>query len=285
MEKNTETSGHASMKGLSINKRSVEVMPSDSQKGEGFVVPKSSVLEMPQISHAKRKKSIFMRKNKRKKHSENIGAIIAEQFKSLKIKILHTQNGNLPRTLLVSSVFPSEGKSIVSTNLAITLAQGIREHALLVDCDFRKPDLHRLLGLTPEKGLSDYLSGNADLSEVLLKTHIPKLTLLPVGKRHSNPVDLLASEKMKQLIQELKSRYNDRYIIIDSSPIQLTTEPKFLLKEVEGVILVVKAGKTNRELLARIIQDIEKKKLLGIVLNGLEKSLSNRYYYGYYHYY
>jgi len=235
------------------------------------------------VSQLKPKKWSFIKK--KKKPPVNIDFLVTEQFKTLKTRILHTRNGNPPRTLLVVSALPLEGKSMVAANLAISLAQGIREHVLLVDCDFRKPDLHKLFGLAPEKGLADYLSGNADLPEILLKTDTPKLTLLPVGKKPSNPVDLLSSEKMNHLVQELKTRYNDRYIIFDSTPIQLTSEPTVLLSQVEGVILVVKAGKTNREMVLRIIQDIEKEKLLGIVLNGLEKSLSTSSSYYYYHRY
>lgn len=271
----------AKRESLLINKGLRESIPHDEPGDEG-PIPQTPVVTLPEVSQPKTKKRIFKRKTKG--YLKDTDSLVTEQFKILKTRILHTHNGNPPRTLLIASALPLEGKSMVAANLAISLAQGIREHVLLVDCDFRKPDLHKLFGLAPEKGLADYLSGNADLPEVLLKTDTPKLTLLPVGKKPSNPVDLLASEEMKHLIQELKTRYNDRYIIFDSTPIQLTSEPTVLLSQVEGVILVVKAGKTDREMVLRIIQDIEKEKLLGIVLNGLEKSLSTSYYY-YYRYY
>lgn len=271
----------AKRESLLINKGLRESIPHDEPGDEG-PIPQTPVVTLPEVSQPKTKKRIF--KRKKKGYLKDTDSLVTEQFKILKTRILHTHNGNPPRTLLIASALPLEGKSMVAANLAISLAQGIREHVLLVDCDFRKPYLHKLFGLAPEKGLADYLSGNADLPEVLLKTDTPKLTLLPVGKKPSNPVDLLASEEMKHLIQELKTRYNDRYIIFDSTPIQLTSEPTVLLSQVEGVILVVKAGKTDREMVLRIIQDIEKEKLLGIVLNGLEKSLSTSYYY-YYRYY
>jgi len=281
MENIYDTADNTNEGSLIIHKGLRETISHDEQ-GEKFHVPEAQVMALSKTSERKRKTKIF--KREKKEHIRNIDYLVSEQFKALKIRLFHTQNGNLPRTLLIASALPSEGKSMVATNLAISIAQGVREHVLLVDCDFRKPTLHKLLGMAPEKGLADYLSGNADLSEIFLKTKIPKLTLMSVGEKPSNPVDLLASVKMKHLMEELRDRYEDRYIIFDSSPIQLTTEPMVLLSQVEGVIMVVKAGKTNREILLRIIQDIEKKKLLGVVLNGLEKSLSNSYYYNYYYY-
>ncbi|MGA1825631.1 MAG: polysaccharide biosynthesis tyrosine autokinase [bacterium] len=265
-----------------IQKKTGKTIPYDASNVEGSIFETNMV----KLSHKLRpKRRTWFSRLKKKERLKNKDYLVNEQFKTLKIRILHSHNGNPPRTILIASALANEGKSTVATNLAINIAQGVKEHALLIDCDLKKPDLHNRFGFAPDKGLADYLSGNLELSEILVKTNTPKLTLLPVGKAPSNPVDLIASEKMKQLIRELKNRYEDRYIIFDSSPIQLTAEPTALISEVDGVILVVRAGKTNRDTILRIIQDIEKEKLLGIVLNGLEKSLSTRYYYNYYRYY
>ncbi len=221
---------------------------------------------------------------KKKGYYKDTYALATEQFRILKSKILYVKNGTPPKTILVTSSLPLEGKTTVAVNLAISIAQGVKEHVLLVDCDFRKPEIHKLFNLSPQRGLSDYLLGQVTIPEILLKTKTPKLSVLPSGKQVSNPADLLASERMKELIQELKNRYNDRYIIFDSSPLQLTSETMVLLSQVEGVILVVRAGKTNRNLVLNTIKEIEKEKLLGVVLNGVEKSLTNRYY-SHYKYY
>lgn len=266
---------------LLINKGLGEQIQFKEQRVEEFE-PKGSKVSIQRVSSPKKKRKGLI--NKKKTCLKNMDFIITEQFRALKTKIFYTMNGNAPRTLLITSALPFEGKSMVAANLAITLAQGAREHALLVDCDFRKPCLHKLFGLTPEKGLADYLSGNADILAILSKTDTPKITLLPVGKKPLNPLDLLASAKMKQLVQELKTRYNDRYIIFDSSPIQLASETRFLLSQVDGVILVVQAGKTDRRIVQKIIQDMDKEKLLGVVLNCLPKSISNQQYYYYTHY-
>lgn len=221
---------------------------------------------------------------KKKAYHKDTHALVTEQFRILKSKIFYVKNGTPPKTILVTSTFPMEGKTTVTANLAISIAQGVKEHVLLVDCDFRKPEIHKLFNLSPKKGLTDYLRGNVTIPEILLKTETPKLSILPGGNKVSNPADLLASDKMKELIQELKNRYSDRYIIFDSTPLQLTSEPTVLLSQMEGVIIVVRAGKTNRDLVLSAIKDIDKEKLLGIVLNGIQKSLTNRYY-SYYHYY
>ncbi|MGA1869142.1 MAG: polysaccharide biosynthesis tyrosine autokinase [bacterium] len=252
-----------------------------SDNGQGVVIPYSKVPEIKSSKVSPQRRKIWPFTRVKDDNQKYMGHFIAEQFKTIKIRIQHPENGNAPRTLLICSAFANEGKSTVSTNLAISFAQGLNDHALLMDCDLRKPDLHNLFGLSPEKGVVDYINGNAELPEILLKTGIPKLTLLPVGKSPSNPVDLISSQRMIELIQELKCRYKDRYIIIDSSPIHLTTDPMVLIKQVDGVILVVKANKTDKKIVLKITQDINKKKLLGIVLNGLGKCLSSRYYYNY----
>lgn len=265
---------------LLINKGLVEQTQYKEQSDEEKSRITSKVT-LPQVSYSKQNKRFFI--GKKKKRLGNIDFFITEQFKRLKTKIIYTNNGDPPRTILVTSALPLEGKSMVAANLALCLAQGVNEHSLLVDCDFRKPSLHKLFGLAPGKGLTDYLSENTDLPSILLKTDTPKLSLLPVGKKPLNPLDLLASKKMKNLVQELKAKYNNRYIIFDSSPIQVAAETTLLLSQVDGIILVVRANKTEREIVLKVVHDIDKKKLLGIVLNCLKGSILNQQYY-YRHY-
>lgn len=268
----------AKRESLLINK-GLEQQIQYEEQNEEKVPPNDTIVTLPRVLHPKKKKRFLI--NRKKRFSQYIDFIITEQFRLLKTRIFYSMNGNSPRIILITSALPLEGKSMVAANLAITLAQGFNEHALLVDCDFRKPGIHKLFGLAPEKGLADYLSHNGDIPSILLKTDTPKLTLLPVGEKPLNPLDLLASEKWKFLIKELKSRYNDRYIILDSSPIQLASETRLLISHVDGVIMVVKADKTDRRMVLKFIQEIDKEKLLGVVLNCLSKSISNQasYYY------
>ena len=204
----------------------------------------------------------------------------AEQYRKLRTRISHFLDSRL-RTILITSSTSQEGKSLTAANLAITIAQGIDQHVLLVDGDLRQPSLPKFFGLYPRYGLTDYLTGNIDLSQILFDTGIPKLKLLPSGSPSDRSSELIASNKMRNLIQELKSRYEDRYIIIDSTPIIGTDEPDILTKQVDGVILVVKAGKTPKEIIESTLSALNVDNVLGIVFNGLEYAVK-RVNYGYY---
>jgi exopolysaccharide/PEP-CTERM locus tyrosine autokinase len=182
---------------------------------------------------------------------------------------------------MVASAVSGEGKSLVAVNLASIIAAELQSHALLVDCDLRNPSLTRWFGLHERKGLSDYLTGEAEVQDLLIKTSIDKLSILSGGSIQENPVELVGSNKMKTLIQDLKSRYEDRYIIIDSSPILATTEPSVLNEIVDGIILVIKSGDTPRETIQQAVRLLNKNKILGVVLNNMQfktKALFQRYF-------
>jgi exopolysaccharide/PEP-CTERM locus tyrosine autokinase len=209
----------------------------------------------------------------------------AEQFKILRTNLLFPISGNPPRTIMVTSAVPGEGKSFVSANLAISIAQGIDEHVLLMDCDIRRPCLHTRFGFNDVRGLSDYLADDASISSVLLKTKLKKLTMLPGGKPYNNPSELLTSEKMLALLKEVKIRYKDRYIIIDSPPPKLSAETSAIARQVDGIILVVKYGSTNREIVSDLINIIGKEKILGVIINWFDMRSSSYHAYGNYNKY
>jgi exopolysaccharide/PEP-CTERM locus tyrosine autokinase len=171
---------------------------------------------------------------------------------------------------MVASAVSGEGKSLVAVNLASIIAAELNSYALLVDCDLRNPSLTRWFGLQERKGLSDYLTGKAEMQDLLLKTSIEKLSIISGGSIQDNPVELVGSNKMKTLIQDLKSKYENRYIIIDSSPILATTEPSVLTEIVDGIILVVKSGDTPRETIQQAVRLLNKNKILGVVLNNMQ---------------
>ena len=211
-------------------------------------------------------------------------SVEAEMFKVLRTNILFASEKQPPKTILVTSALPGDGKSFVSANLAISIAQGIEEHVLLIDGDIRKADIHQRFGYGQVTGLSDYLAKGDDIADSLLKTPIAKLTLLPAGRRPANPSELMSSKKMKALLEEVKKRYEDRYIIIDSPPPAMASETNAIAKYVDGVIVVVRAEKTPREAVADTIEQIGKEKLLGIVLNQANKGTTKYYGYGKTHY-
>lgn len=204
---------------------------------------------------------------------------VSEQYRILRSRILSFSKENNLRTILITSCLPTEGKSTMSLNLSICIANSKDEHVLLVDCDFRKPSIHKIFNLNGSTGLSNYLNQDIHLSQVLCKTEIGKLSLLPSGNHHDNPSELISSEKMRNLLQEMKTRYSDRYIIIDSPPANQTPEPAILAEQVDGVVLVVRAGMANRELIARTVKQLGKEKILGVVFNMVQEPIKSRYYY------
>lgn len=204
----------------------------------------------------------------------------AEEFKMLRAKILCKSQTCREQAIMITSAQPLDGKSLVAANLAVSIAQGINEHVLLVDCDLRLPSLHNYFGLQVNHGLREYLEEGKSLTPYLLKTPVRKLTLLPAGSPPPNPSELLSSEKMRLLIAELKARYHDRYIIIDATPAQFSAETAFLSNEVDGVLLVVRSGKTPKEAILGAVDNIGREKILGVIFNACnENQKRHRSYY------
>jgi protein-tyrosine kinase len=208
----------------------------------------------------------------------------AENFKVLRAQILFPKEGPVPKTIMVTSTFPGEGKTFVSANLAVTIALSVKEHVLMVDCDLRRPSLHKSFGYGPCLGLCDYLEGKEQLENLIMKTRVPKLSLLPAGPTPPNPSELLSSEMMRDFLKEVKHRYDDRYIVIDATPSQVTAESSVLAQYVDGIIFVVMSEKSPRDAVRRSIENLGKKKILGVVFNGHNESYKKyqRYYKKYY---
>jgi len=211
-------------------------------------------------------------------------SVTSEQFRLLKNNILFPEKGEPPRTIMITSASPNEGKSFVSANLAASIAQSIDEYVLLMDCDLRDPSIQSMFGYTDKniKGLSDYLSDDIPLSQTLLKTSINKLTLLPAGRIPKNPSELLSSEQMRRMLHEVKLRYSDRYIIIDTPPPYITSETSALARYVDGIILVVRHGKTRVKEVQDIVDIYGRENILGVVTNFSKKTVG--YGYGYHKY-
>ncbi|MBW1916286.1 MAG: polysaccharide biosynthesis tyrosine autokinase [Deltaproteobacteria bacterium] len=208
----------------------------------------------------------------------------AELFKVLRAQILFPQSGTRKKSIMVTSAFPGEGKTFVAANLGVSIASGINEHVLLVDGDFRRPNLHKMLGYSNTAGLHEYLTDKKDLADLIIRTRLDKLSFLPAGSPSHNPSELLASNEMKGFLEEVRDRYDDRLIIIDAAPVQATAEASVLSNYVEGVILVVRSQKAPREMVLRTVEALGRNKILGVIFNGYSKSLKQygKYYGNYY---
>jgi len=158
----------------------------------------------------------------------------------------------------------------------------INRHVLLMDCDLRKPTIHNQFGFGGCPGLSEYLERDWPLPSLLLQTKIDRLTILPGGTPPANPSELLSSNRMSDLMQEVTNRYKDRLIIIDSPPPTLTSETGVLAKMAEGIILVVRHLKTSRDDLNSLVKQVGKEKIVGSVLNYFDDPSVGMKGYSYY---
>lgn len=191
-------------------------------------------------------------------------------------------HGNI---IVVTSSIPGEGKSYMATNLALTFAQERDVTVLLIDCDVTRQGLSRLLGVENRRpDLTDLLvTESMQVGDALLNTDVPGLTLVPAGKPHEFITEMVASHRMKQLIEEVGSRYSDRIIILDAPPILSTPESQVLAGLVGQIVFVIEAGKTPQTIVQDALEMLPREKAIGLVLNKSE-SISNRggYYYNYY---
>ena len=210
----------------------------------------------------------------------------AEAFRTLKTNIQFASFDKPVQTILVTSPGPSEGKSTTASNLAMAMSEGGKS-VILIDCDLRKPSIHRKFKISNQKGISSILAGEYDLSEATTRLN-DSLTILTTGIIPPNPVELISSNKMKKFVLDLKNDYD--YIIIDAPPVLAVTDAQLLSTYADGTILVVSSGETDKGAVikAKDLLDNVKAKILGIVLNKLDVKQGKRYskngYYGYYYY-
>ncbi|MBI2849172.1 MAG: CpsD/CapB family tyrosine-protein kinase [Chloroflexi bacterium] len=203
---------------------------------------------------------------------------IAEAYRQLRTNIQFSALDRPLQTLLVTSTNPEEGKSTVLANLSITFAQ-TGSKVILVDCDLRRPSLHRYFGLKDSAGLTNLVVDSAAKQLPLQDSGIPNLLILPSGPLPPNPSEILGSRRMTEVIEQLKTEAD--YVFFDSPPVVAVTDAAVLAPRVDGVLLVVYAGKTKRDLAqkAKTLLDKVNANLLGVVLNNVRYDASlHRYY-------
>ena len=205
-------------------------------------------------------------------------SIDAEAYRSLRSNIEYSSFDDEYRVIVVTSSVPGEGKSTTSGNLAIALAQS-GNSVLLVDCDMRKPSIHKKFKISNAAGTAELLLRKKLFEEVANKYN-ENLTIITAGKIPPNPSEMLASRAMTAFIEEMKKEF--KYIILDTPPLQAVTDAQVLSTKADGVLLVVKAGSTKREMVFNSVDLIKKVqgKVIGTVLNGAENKKNNYYYYG-----
>ena len=201
---------------------------------------------------------------------------IAESFRRLRALMLHPGNGKPIRSVLVTSAGIGEGKSFVCANLGTMMARGVEQHALMVDCDLRRPSLSRQFGIENRSGLVDYLRDGVDLASLICPTGLARLSLIAAGGPPENPSELLTSKTMTALIDEVVNRYQDRFVLLDSPPMLAASETGILAQHVDKVVLVVRWGSSGRDQVKKLVEQVGREKILGIVFNAFEMNVLDK---------
>ncbi|TET24363.1 MAG: polysaccharide biosynthesis tyrosine autokinase [Candidatus Cloacimonadota bacterium] len=239
---------------------------------------------IPSIRSNGKKDEISVLQNKLITHQKP-RSHISESYRSLRTNLQFASVDGGIKTVVVTSPAPREGKTLTASNLAIAQAQAGRK-TLLLDTDLRRPMIHRLFNLKKEDGISKVLTGELKLDDAIKKTDIENLSVITSGPIPPNPSELLASRKMKDVLKELRGKFDK--IVMDSPPLIAVTDPIVLGKEVDGMVFVVRSGKTVREIAEKSLDNAKfaKIKLLGCVLNDVDvRHIYGSYNYYYYYYY
>lgn len=204
----------------------------------------------------------------------------AEAFRTLRTNIQFSSLDDEIRTLVVTSTQPGEGKSTVISNLGITMAQSGKK-VLLMDCDLRKPTVHKKLGISNQDGLTTLLAREKKLEEVAQATDINNFYVLTSGPIPPNPAELLGSKKMKNFINELHGYFD--FILLDAPPVLAVTDAQVLSTYCDGVVFVASYGQAEKQAVVRAKELIDKVggKILGVVINKVPENSKSYYYYNY----
>ena len=204
-------------------------------------------------------------------------SITAEAYRTLRTNIQYSSFDNQIKTIVVTSAEAAEGKSTVSGNLALSFAQNEKK-VIIVDCDLRRPSVHKNFKISNLNGLSEVLIGKERLEEVIQKRN-ENFDILPSGKIPPNPSEMLSSSAMTNLIAKLKEDYD--MVILDSAPLHAVTDAQILSRKVDGTILVIRAQRTNRESVIEAKNLLTKvgANIIGTVLHAVENTRGKYYYY------
>jgi protein-tyrosine kinase len=211
--------------------------------------------------------------------------IFLEQFKALRAKFEYQMEMHEYKVVAVTSAIAEEGKTLTSANLAAQLASVGRKKVLLVDTDMRKSDIATMFDAPQEPGLKEYLSGSASLDKVLLTSNAVKdLFLITGGKRGAAPADMLAGQTFRSFLQDMRNKFD--VVLLDTPPILPVADTISLRDQVDKFIFIFRIGFTPYVMLQQAIEEIEKNKIIGVVLNGVDMQkykYYKRYYGEYYH--
>jgi capsular exopolysaccharide synthesis family protein len=208
----------------------------------------------------------------------------SESYRAIRTSILFSSADVVPQIIVVTSAGPSEGKTSCASNLAVTMSQaGAR--VLLLDCDMRRPRIHTIFGVSRNVGLSNIMVGTAPAEKAIFTTKVPNLDIIPSGPLPPNSSEILGSKKMRSFLESVRKKYNR--IIIDTPPISILTDAVVLSNAADGMLLVIRAGETPRQMILGSVDKLRtvNAHILGAILNGIDAGREGYYYYKYGKYY
>jgi capsular exopolysaccharide synthesis family protein len=206
-----------------------------------------------------------------------------EQFRSLRTRVLQAGEHQQMRTIVLTSSGIGEGKTLTALNLSWLLAQTEGVRALLIDSDLRRPCATNYLGLDLPVGLSEVLGGDISLEQAIVRLEPAGLYLLPGGKARDDVADLLSGPTYARVLKEARRLFD--YVIIDAPPLGIFTDANVLIDRADGALLVVRAGKTRYSIVDRLLEQLPRERMLGVILNRVDESLDSTSYYYQHDYY
>lgn len=205
---------------------------------------------------------------------------ISESFKVVRTNIMFSLLNQGCKKIVISSSMAGEGKTTTAVHIAVSLAQ-MNSKVILLDTDFRKPKVNQFFHLDSTPGLTNFLGHMADFDNIVQRTDYPTLSVICAGATVPNPSEMLASAGMSQILAKLENQYD--YIVMDTPPLNIVVDAMQLIKQSDGVVLVVRASSSTYPELNRTIKGLEMvdAKILGFVLNGVDRKEKMGYRYGY----
>ena len=203
-----------------------------------------------------------------------------DSYKVLRTRIMHRIREHKGKSIMITSALPGEGKTVTAINLAMTFAKEYEHTVLLMDGDLRMQQIHKLLGYESDKGILDYLLADCPVSDLIVWPHIEKLTVLSGGQTIQESSEILTSPRMRELVENMKSRYPERYVFFDVPPVLIGDDVIAFTHLVDWIIVVVQAGQTSVQDVNRALELLPTEKILGLVLNRQTSQLKT-YSYGY----
>jgi len=255
----------------------VDVVPAPHFHAEPVAAPAPAVVEVPQTpalaagpqKHIGEKLMI----------SPAMNPVAAEQYRKLAAALHHLRVERGIKVVMVASAMAGEGKTLTAANVAFTLSESFRQRTLLIDADLRRPTVDKVLDIMNVSGLSDALDAPEDQKLTIVEMS-PWLSVLPAGRPNPDPMSGLTSPRMRSIVQEAATKFD--WVVLDTPPVELLADASLLFEIVDAVVLVVGAGHTPFRSIERAVNLIDRKRIVGVVLNRAVQPNASRYY-GYYY--